>query len=292
MAQTRINNDNIQENTIQPAKLSTGAPTWDASSNLNVAGDLTVTGNINNSGAGLTGVYKSGQTISEYVTATGFQGDAERLTGNFKGNVSQSTGINTDTYNWGFTRFSQVTGGTVFGNLTVFGGISALSGITVIQSTTTGVSSLSVVNTGLGPALYVRQAGIHDIAVFEDAEGGPILHVNNVNPILGAPGAIGILTQDPTETLTVKGSISASTVIYAGSSVRVFGDIVSTGTISSANVFTSAGQVKPLSGTRGIVVNNSSSTTVLSADTSFISSQIQVNAIDLQPYAAFASMWG
>jgi hypothetical protein len=252
MAQTRINNDNIQENTIQPGKLSTGAPTWDASNNVYAT---TFVG----SGSALTGVYRQGQTISEYVTATGFQGDASRLTGNFNGSIASSTGINNDINS---TFFNRLTSGSIFGNLTVFGTISASGGVTVTQSNATGTSALSVVNDGVGPALYVKQGGPYDIATFIDSEGSTILHINNIAPLdASEPGGVGILTEKPNETLTVKGTISASSIIYSGSGIRV------TGPVNANSLFTSAGEVKPLSGIGGIVVNNNLNTgvTIISA---------------------------
>jgi hypothetical protein len=75
-----------------------------------------------------------------------------------------------------------------FGNLTVHGTISALSGVAITTTTTSQTSSLSVVNTGLGPALYVRQiADLNGIAVFAGDGGTEVLRVNNTQP-LGNPG--------------------------------------------------------------------------------------------------------
>jgi hypothetical protein len=309
MSQTRINNDNIQENTIRPGKLSTGAPTWDTSSNLNVGGTITVSTDLNaggsinantfvGSGSALTGVYRQGQTISEYVTADGFQGDASRLTGNFNGNIANSTGINNDINS---TFVSRLTSGSIFGNLTVFGTISASGGVTITQSNTTGTSALSVVNNGVGPALYVKQGGPYDIATFIDAEGGTILHINNISPMdASEPGGVGILTEKPNETLTVKGTISASSVIYSGSGIQVSGPITSTGTVSanrvsSATLFTSAGQIKALSGINGVVVNNNANTsfTVLSVDPVFINQNVSNTYNILQEdFGFYSSFWG
>jgi hypothetical protein len=309
MSQTQINNDNIQGNTIQPGKLSPGAPTWDTSGNLNVGGavaigtNLNAGGNVNantfvGSGSALTGVYKQGQTISEYITADGFQGDAGRLTGSFKGSISQSTGYNSDIENWGNTTFvSRLTSGSIFGNLTVFGEISASGGVNIIQSTATGTSALSVVNNGVGPALYVKQGGPYDVATFIDSEGGTILHINNISPMdLSEPGGVGILTEKPNETLTVKGTISASSIIYSGSGIQVSGNITSTSTVSAGTIFTAVGQVKPLSGIKGIIVNNNSSTATLSADINYISSNVSVTnqtfiQADAANFAIFSSLW-
>ena len=49
---------------VTPAKLSTGAPTWDGSGNVNVGGDLTVTGNDIKSSGGTTALTMSGADVT------------------------------------------------------------------------------------------------------------------------------------------------------------------------------------------------------------------------------------
>jgi len=84
-----------------------------------------------------------------------------------------------------------------FGNLTVFGSISALSGITTTNTFTNQTSSLSVVNTGTGPALYVSQLQHpNGIAIFSESNGNTILKINNSGYNLPA--------------ITVNGTISAT----------------------------------------------------------------------------------
>jgi hypothetical protein len=99
------------------------------------------------------------------------------------------------------------------GNVTIFGTISALSGITIIGDTLfTTTSSLSIVNVGPGPALYVKQAGfVGEIATFEDTFGTVLYIGNRVD--LGTGGEIGINTTTPNKVLTVVGDISATAVI-------------------------------------------------------------------------------
>ena len=104
----------------------------------------------------------------------------------------------------------------IFGNVLIYGSLSALSGLEFITTKATTTSSLSIVNIGIGPALYVEQDGFYDIARFVDREGGIVLNVGNITP--AAPGAtggvIGIRTDFPNHTLTVVGTFSASSDIY------------------------------------------------------------------------------
>lgn len=97
---------------------------------------------------------------------------------------------------------------TVTGNLTSLG--FSYFANTLFNTT----SSLSVVNNGPGPALYVYQsAGAYDVASFYDGDGVEVLHVGNSNP--NGLGKIGINSSAPYKELTVIGSISATEVIYA-----------------------------------------------------------------------------
>lgn len=97
-----------------------------------------------------------------------------------------------------------------YGDAVFQGGLSALSGATFTNTVFTSTSALSVINTGIGPALYVAQAaGNYDIASFYDKDGIEILHVGNA-PTPGATGKIGINESFPGAELTVKGAISGS----------------------------------------------------------------------------------
>ncbi|NDA62254.1 MAG: hypothetical protein EBX50_09440, partial [Chitinophagia bacterium] len=91
-------------------------------------------------------------------------------------------------------------------------------GSTIFANTIfTTTSALSVINTGLGPALYVRQGpGPGDIASFYDADGIEALHIGDAKYTLGQDpdGVIGIKTSFPNKALTVVGAISATESIY------------------------------------------------------------------------------
>ena len=101
-------------------------------------------------------------------------------------------------------------------NLTVGGSLTALGTATFANTLFTTTSAISVVNTGLGPALYVYQAaGPYDVASFYDGDGIEVLHVGNAGP--GGLGKVGINESFPNKELTVRGSISATETIYANS---------------------------------------------------------------------------
>ena len=57
---------------------------------------------------------------------------------------------------------------TVEGNLTVYKNLSVLGDISAFETIVSISSALSVVNTGTGPAVYVKQTGSEPIAVFND----------------------------------------------------------------------------------------------------------------------------
>ena len=125
----------------------------------------------------------------------------------------------------------------IFGNVLIYGTLSALSGLEFITTKATTTSSLSIVNVGIGPALYVEQDGFYDIARFVDREGGIVLNVGNITP--PAPGTnggvIGIRTDFPNHTLTVVGTFSASSDVYTD------GIIVSAGVPLDTIIFNATG---------------------------------------------------
>jgi len=137
-----------------------------------------------------------------------------------------------------------------YGDAVFQGGLSALSGAVFTNTIFTSTSALSVINTGIGPALYVAQAaGNYDIASFYDKDGIEVLHVGNA-PIPGATGKIGINESNPGAELTVKGAISASGSLSAtavagnwhvlAGSVAIGNETRATGTRSTAIGFFSS----------------------------------------------------
>jgi hypothetical protein len=100
------------------------------------------------------------------------------------------------------------------GNMLIIGALSALSGLEFITTKATTTSSLSIVNVGFGPALYVSQDGFYDIAKFYDAEGGIAMLIGNITPPGTYSGVVGIKTEYPNKTLTVIGDISSTQGFY------------------------------------------------------------------------------
>lgn len=98
------------------------------------------------------------------------------------------------------------------GNVTIFGDLSC-SGTQTFQNTVfSTTSAVSVVHIGSGPALWVGNNGTGDIASFYDIDQNvEILHVGGNN---GTFPNVGVKTSTPNADFTVKGSISASSVIY------------------------------------------------------------------------------
>jgi hypothetical protein len=125
------------------------------------------------------------------------------------------------TSNWVETNFLSTTGGEVsgytsfVGDVTVYGTLCALSGLNFVGSTIfTTSSSLSIINTGPGPALYVKQAGaVGELAIFAD-QYGTVLHVETKDSSVEG-GGVGILTDAPNRALTVNGDISATAIVIA-----------------------------------------------------------------------------
>ena len=133
---------------------------------------------------------------------------APNLSGSFYGNGTGLTNvIGTDP-----TKLP-LSGGRLDGNLVINGSITALSGATFVNTIFTTTSALSIVNTGIGPALYVSQNGISDIASFYDSDQNiEVLHIGGVN---STNPNVGIKTSTPNKTLTVNGEISATSDIWA-----------------------------------------------------------------------------
>lgn len=93
-------------------------------------------------------------------------------------------------------------------NATIAGNLSVQGNLTFLDTLVTLTSALSVVNTGTGPALFVRQSGSTPLAQFVDVEGGQILFNNN--------GTVSIGTNTNNELLNVGGNILASNITLSG----------------------------------------------------------------------------
>ena len=112
--------------------------------------------------------------------------------------------------------------GNITGANAHFNEITALTA-NFTQTIVSTTSSLSIINAGTGPALFVRQDGSEPIVHFIDKDGDDIVFADD--------GYVGIGVFNPSEKLTVVGNISASgtttsNVISAGG--RVEGQNIST----------------------------------------------------------------
>lgn len=180
------------------------------SNTLAVSGNVDVTNKFLSGGVDLADIFitsaEESQTLA-YDTQT-------ELLSITRGNSVSLSSLSDKTY--ADTNFLKLSGGIISGNLTVQGNISALGSATFANTIFTTTSALSVVNTGPGPALYVYQAaGPYDVASFYDGDGIEVLHVGNAGP--GSFGKVGINESVPNKELTVRGSISATEIIYAPS---------------------------------------------------------------------------
>jgi hypothetical protein len=135
--------------------------------------------------------------------------------------VYQTNSASYATQNYVNTNFFPLSGGTISGatkinnNLTVTGNITALGTATFNNTVFSVSSALSVVNVGPGPALFVSQSpGNFDVASFYDQDGIEVLHVGNA-PSPGTLAKVGVNESFPNKELTVRGSVSATEVIYA-----------------------------------------------------------------------------
>lgn len=132
---------------------------------------------------------------------------APNLSGSFWGDGSKLTSVT------GIDHSKlPLSGGRIDGNLVLNGSITALSGATFVNTIFTTTSALSIVNVGAGPALYVSQNGLSDIASFYDSDQNiEVLHIGGVN---STNPNVGIKTSTPNKTLTVNGEISANNDIW------------------------------------------------------------------------------
>ena len=123
------------------------------------------------------------------------------------------------TYDFVNNNFLNLSGGTIIGdtrfnsNVTIYGNLTA-TGTTTFNNTIFSVTSaLSVVHIGEGPAVWIGNSGLGDIASFNDIDTGlEVLHVGGSN---GAFPNVGVKTSTPNVDFTVNGQISASNTIWS-----------------------------------------------------------------------------
>jgi hypothetical protein len=117
---------------------------------------------------------------------------------------------------------------TWHGTLNFTGNLNVAGSATFHNTEYTTTSSISVTNTGTGPALVVNQTGEEAIAAFYD-DNSIAFYIDGKT---GTAGYVGVGTSAPNQNLTVVGNISATGTIYGASTiakfVSAFGDGVNT----------------------------------------------------------------
>ena len=108
----------------------------------------------------------------------------------------------------------------VVGDVLVYGNLSANGVMSFTDTLFTTTSSLSITNTGTGPALVVTQEGDQPIAAFYDhTASGIALWVDGA---ADRPGWVGVKTATPNKELTVVGDISATGRVYSSNTINKF----------------------------------------------------------------------
>lgn len=107
---------------------------------------------------------------------------------------------------------------TWHGTLNFTGNLNVAGSATFHNTEYTTTSSISVTNTGTGPALVVKQTGEQAIASFYD-DSNIALYIDGR---AATPGYVGIGTKYPNKTLTVVGDISATGIIYGSGTISKF----------------------------------------------------------------------
>ena len=140
----------------------------------------------------------------------------------------------------GPTRFS--------GDVTIFGDLSCSGTQTFNNTIFSTTSAVSVVHVGSGPALWVGNNGLGDIASFYDMDQNiEVLHVGGNN---GSFPNVGVKTSTPNVDFTVNGAISAASIIYdaAGNSNNWNSTYSTVQTNSAANWNYQGTDIKALTG--------------------------------------------
>jgi len=107
---------------------------------------------------------------------------------------------------------------TWHGTLNFTGNLNVAGSATFHNTEYTTTSSISVTNTGTGPALVVNQTGEQAIAAFYD-DNSIAFYVDGKT---GTAGYVGVGTSAPNQHLTVVGNISATGTIYGASTIAKF----------------------------------------------------------------------
>ena len=193
---------------------NTGGTAWQANSAL-VLGDLT---NIATTSANWNLAYNGIQAITPI---SGNWNQAYTFTNGNSGNIITGiTNVATNSAYWNTAsggNYLPLSGGSVnglatFNNVVVLQSLSALSAVYLGTTITTSYSSLSVIDYGPGPALFVQEnSSTGTIAQFNDTYGNVLFVGNRGSTTYN--GLVGINVTNPGAALTVSGTLSTNAVI-------------------------------------------------------------------------------
>lgn len=138
------------------------------------------------------------------------------------------------------TSNATITGSLTSTNATITGNLTA-SNVTCLGTTTTintqeiVSSNVSITNAGTGPALFVKQTGVNDIADFQD-ENGSILKISDSGAVtIGGTGSGLSQKVAITGNVYSSGTVSATSFIGSGSNLTGMSWIT-----SGSNVYTAS----------------------------------------------------
>ena len=181
-------------------------------------GTLNVTGQYLSGGVDLLTVFAGGGDdieVNTLVRANSGSWDSAYNTSV----VYQSNSATYPTIDFVNSKFFPLSGGAITGdtrfnsNVTIYGNLTATGTTTFANTVFSVTSALSVVHIGEGPAVWVGNNGLGDIASFNDMDTGlEVLHVGGSN---GSFPNVGVKTSTPNVDFTVNGQISASDTIWS-----------------------------------------------------------------------------
>jgi sulfur relay (sulfurtransferase) DsrF/TusC family protein len=213
-------------------------------------GTLNVTGQYLSGGVDLLTIFAGGGDDIEVNTVVR-SSSANWNNAYNTGTVYQVNSASYATIDFANSKFFPLSGGTITGatvinnNLTVNGNLTA-TGTTTFNNTVFSVTSaLSVVHVGEGPAVWVGNSGLGDIASFYDIdENIEVFHIGGSN---GTFPNVGVRTSTPNKTFTVVGEISSTSDITTSGSIgigtptpnerlTVSGNISASGTVTADTI--------------------------------------------------------
>ena len=123
-------------------------------------------------------------------------------------------------------------------NLTVWGNLSATGTATFADTVFSTTTALSVFHVGSGPAIWVGNSGIGDIASFYDIDANvEILHVGGNN---GTSPNVGVKTSSPNKDFTVIGEISATSHITTSGKLYGEGSSITNAVVTGKTIYVDA----------------------------------------------------